>query len=120
MNDEAVEIIGATMFAVLATSNEDGSPYATPVTYTFNDGILSWRSQTEAVHSQNIARDGRVSLVILEGGRAVYINSVARATGEMSFDERWQKDLAHYEVPTGALDEEKSQPGRLYFRGVTV
>lgn len=121
MNEEVRAVIESTHTGVLATLCEDGSPYATPITYTFDSGRFTWKSSPDAVHSKNIERDGRVSLSIVENAdskvRAVYVNNEAVATGETSFEEKWQQHLAEYAVELGTYDATHSTPGRFYFRG---
>lgn len=121
MNEEALEVIASTRFATIATLAADGAPYATPITYQFKDGRFTWNSSPDSVHSQNIVRDGRASLSIIEDGvddiRAVYINGKSHATSETSFDEKWSQNLQVFEMYLGELDSDKSTPSRFYFRG---
>ena len=122
MIEEALEVIASTRFAAIATLTSDGDPYATPITYQFDSGRFTWNSSPDSIHSQNIVHDGRVSLSIVEDAandiRAVYINGVAQATKETSFDKKWSQNLQVFEMHLGELDIDKSTPGRFYFRGV--
>jgi len=124
MTEEALAVITSSSTGTLATLCEDGSPYTTPLKYTFKDGRFTWKSAPEAVHSMNIIRDGRASFCIVEdvanNVRAVYINGRAFATGEASFNEEWQTNLADYSIELGALDTTKSTPGRFYFQGANI
>jgi hypothetical protein len=123
MNEEVQQVIDSTPTGVLATLLESGAPYATPITYTFKDGRFTWNSSPDAVHSKNIVRDGRVSLSIVEpvenGARAVYVNTIARATDETSYNEQWNQNLQVFEMNLGQLDTDHSTPGRFYFRSDT-
>lgn len=119
MKKEALAVIDSTRVGTLATLREDGSPYVTPITYTFVDGLFVWLSAPDAEHSLNIARDPRVSLSIVENTeqRAVYINTTAEATGQTTFNEAWQQELEKYQLALGKLDIKKSTEGRFYFKG---
>ena len=119
MIDEALKVITSTQIGTLATLLEDGAPYSTPITYTFADGVFSWSSSPDAVHSKNIARDARVSLSIFEPGdnpHAVYITSTAHTTGETSYNEQWGQTLEKYLLSIGEADNEHSMPGRFYYK----
>jgi len=121
MIDEAYEVIASTKTATLATINEDGAPYAVPVTYSYSEGRFVWVSAPDTVHSANISRDDRVSFCIVEAvegkARAVYINTRISFIGETIFDEKWKTELTKYELELGTLDTKKSIPGRFYFQG---
>ena len=121
MRDAALEVIASTKIGTLATLCEDGAPYSTPVTYSFDGKRFTWKSSPDAVHSINLERDKRASFTIVEKSdgkaRAVYVNGSAVATGEVTFEEKWQTTLAEYEVVLGELDTQKTTPGRFYFQG---
>ena len=85
--DVAKAIIDANLYMVLATADEDGEPWASPVyfaPYEYRD--FFWVSRPEAKHSLNIAARARqaVAIVIFDSsvpigtGQAVYISAVAR------------------------------------------
>jgi general stress protein 26 len=122
MIDEALQTIVSTSLLTLATLNADGSPWVTPVGFTLKDGIFSWWSAADAVHSQNIERDDRVALSIVENSddnkRAVYVRTHAKATGQTKVNEEWHQTLAEYQANLGELNTETSTPGRFHFDGV--
>jgi hypothetical protein len=72
----AREILAKIHYINLATVNEDGSPWNTPVSAS-HDGQLNffWGSSPDNVHSKNIKRDGRVFVT-------VYDSTVPEGTGE--------------------------------------
>jgi nitroimidazol reductase NimA-like FMN-containing flavoprotein (pyridoxamine 5'-phosphate oxidase superfamily) len=89
----AKRIIDANLYMVLATADEDGNPWVSPVYYApsgYRD--FFWVSRPEARHSRNLsARAGRrIAIVIFDSsvpistGEAVYMSAVAR---ELSEDE---------------------------------
>lgn len=60
----------------LATVNEDGSPWNTPVSASHDEQLnFFWGSSPENIHSKNIKRDGRVFMTI-------YDSTVPEGTGE--------------------------------------
>ncbi|MEX2159374.1 MAG: TIGR03618 family F420-dependent PPOX class oxidoreductase [Dehalococcoidia bacterium] len=52
--------------AVLVTLAEDGTPVPTPIWYRYRDGLLYFRTATDAVKAENVRRDPRVSVCIQE------------------------------------------------------
>jgi len=125
MKDEAIEVIKTNPIAVLATLNEDGSPHATPIAVSFDGTSFFWKSAPEAQHSRNIDRDPRVALSIIEkteagNARAVYISTRAEATGVQAVDPNWHKNIAEYRADLSDLNEEKTEPGRYYFKEKTA
>ena len=79
MNDEARAILSENIIGVLATVNQDGSPWANPVHTFFDDEAIYWFSYADKQHSLNIDRDPRISLTVFSpdlsrGPKGVYIN----------------------------------------------
>jgi len=81
--DTARKILMSAEFCNLATVCDDGSPWNTPVFFVADeDNNLYWWSSLKAIHSQNILRDGRVFITILDpkatqkDGRAVYVQGI--------------------------------------------
>ena len=91
MTDEARVILNNNVLGTIATLNEDGSPWATPV-HVFYDEATSavyWFSHETTQHSLNVARDSRVSLALFSpdeshGPKVVYINGTAVQLDEES------------------------------------
>jgi nitroimidazol reductase NimA-like FMN-containing flavoprotein (pyridoxamine 5'-phosphate oxidase superfamily) len=72
-------ILAENILGTIATVNEDGSPWSTPV-HIFSDGeSVYWFSYEDKVHSINIERDPRVSLTLFSpdesrGPKGIYLN----------------------------------------------
>ena len=79
MNDEARSILKENILGTIATLNEDGSPWSSPVHVFSDDEAVYWFSHDTAQHSKNVAKDPRVSLTLFSpdtsrGPKAVYIS----------------------------------------------
>lgn len=122
MKDDALKALANIRSVTLATINEDGSPRATPLLAYFSDGRIVWRSNEDARHSKNIARDARVSIsgwyedTEENEFKAVYIASQAVNNGDTQVAEEYQNSTNEYYAFVGELDEEESLPNRYYFR----
>ncbi|GAP48965.1 pyridoxamine 5'-phosphate oxidase family protein [Streptomyces azureus] len=58
-------IIDGNLYMVLATVGADGTPWASPVFYSTEDGRdLYWVSSPEVTHSRNIAHQPRIGIVL--------------------------------------------------------
>jgi nitroimidazol reductase NimA-like FMN-containing flavoprotein (pyridoxamine 5'-phosphate oxidase superfamily) len=79
MPDGAQEILNENILGTVATINEDGSPWSTPV-HLFSDiKSVYWFSYEDKIHSLNIERDARVSVALFSpdasrGPKGVYLN----------------------------------------------
>jgi hypothetical protein len=72
----AKEILAKIHYLNIATVNEDGSPWNTPVSASHDDQLnFYWGSSPENVHSQNINRDSRVFVTL-------YDSTAPEGTGE--------------------------------------
>ena len=96
MTDQANALFAENVLATLATINSDGSPWSTPVHVATNGEYVYWFSKELAIHSQNIARDSRVSLTLFSpdesrGPKGVYLNGAAEQLG--GDDERIARDV---------------------------
>jgi uncharacterized protein YhbP (UPF0306 family) len=118
-------IVDANLYMVLATADENGRPWASPV-YFAHDGYgdLYWVSKPEAEHSRNIERRPEISIVIFDssvpigGAQAVYMSARAqqltgeeRETGIGVFSRR---SLLHDAAEWTIRDVEPPAPLRLY------
>jgi hypothetical protein len=81
----ARELIDGNRYMTLGTADADGNPWVTPVFYATADyASFYWVSQTDAVHSRNLAERPRLSVVIFDStvpadtGRAVYMTATAQ------------------------------------------
>ena len=103
----AKAIIDANLYAVLATADEQGSPWATPV-YFAPSGYseLFWVSSPDATHSRNIAVRPQVGIVVFDSqvpigtGQGVYMTAEAEEVTdddeiERGIDVFSRRSLAH-------------------------
>ena len=77
-------IIDANLYLTLATADEAGRPWASPVYYAPSDyRRFYWVSAPEATHSRNLASRPEVGIVIFDSraaiktGQGVYMSAVA-------------------------------------------
>ena len=81
----ALELLARNRYVVLATADEDGSPWATPVWFA-PDGLdrILWLSWPGSRHSQLVSRRPQVALTVFDSSRpseeAAAFYAVARAT----------------------------------------
>jgi hypothetical protein len=83
------QIIDAARYMVLATADEDGVPWASPVWFA-PDGYTSflWVSREDTRHSRNLAVRPRLSIVIFDSsapidtGEGVYMDALAQQVDE--------------------------------------
>jgi Pyridoxamine 5'-phosphate oxidase len=81
-------IVDSNLYMTLATADEAGLPWASPVWYAVADyREFFWISSPEARHSRNIAVRPRVAIVIFDSrapegtAQAVYVSAVAEELG---------------------------------------
>ncbi len=91
---KARAIVDASLYMVLATADEAGHPWASPVYYApleYRD--LLWVSRPERRHSQNLVVRDAVSIVIfdssvpIDSGQAVYMSGTAREVDPAALEE---------------------------------
>ncbi len=77
-------IIGDNLYMTLATADDAGRPWPTPVYFAaINDRQFVWVSSPEARHSQNLATRPDVGIVVFDShvpigtGQGVYMSAVA-------------------------------------------
>ncbi len=136
MQDDILQITEQIHVGSLATINEDGSPWNTPLHFTFSDTMVYWLSSPKAQHSQNLERDDRVSITIWSDHtppnvKGAYVQSrgskltgATEITGRQIYKARHGKYLPEaffladlYGAPLGEIDETKTRGGRIYFKG---
>jgi nitroimidazol reductase NimA-like FMN-containing flavoprotein (pyridoxamine 5'-phosphate oxidase superfamily) len=86
MHEEiARQILDANSYMTLATADESGTPWASPVWFAPSEyRELFWISSPDARHSRNIAVRPQVSIVVFDSrvrpgeGQAVYMAAVAQ------------------------------------------
>ena len=129
---EAIKkILDENLIGTLATLNEDGSPWATPVHIFADDEALYWFSKDEQQHSINISNDPRVSVALwsqTEGTKGAYISGIAT---KLEADETPAaldivvstvgkippvfENTSAYRLPIGQINSSKSSENRWYF-----
>lgn len=84
ISKRAKEIIAEREYITIATADADGQPWNTPAYSAFDaDYNFYWGSHTGAQHSQNIAANDKVFLVIYDStvvageGEGVYVKAIA-------------------------------------------
>jgi nitroimidazol reductase NimA-like FMN-containing flavoprotein (pyridoxamine 5'-phosphate oxidase superfamily) len=78
-NKRVVEIISKVLYITIATVNEDGQPWNSPVYSGFDDELnFYWSSDKDSNHSKNVRRDSRIFLVI-------YDSTVPEGAGEGAY-----------------------------------
>ena len=127
------ELFAENILATLATVNADGTPWSTPLHVASDGEYIYWFSKESTVHSQNIARDPRVSLTLFSpdesrGPKGVYVNGqveLLRADSEQAAREIIGMRLGSfppafaaakaYRLPIGVYNAEKSTGNCWYF-----
>jgi uncharacterized protein YhbP (UPF0306 family) len=125
LNAAAREIIDANLYMVLATADEDGRPWATPV-YFAPAGYREfyWVSRPGTRHSRNIAVRPDVSAVVFDSrvaistGQGVYLSAVAErldgADSERGIEVFSRRSLGHGGTPWTTDDVRPPARLRLY------
>lgn len=127
------EILAENLVGSIATINDDGSPWVTPVHIFSDEKAVYWFSLEDKQHSRNIERDARVSLTLFSpdasrGPKGVYVNGTAEKLDETATAEAKQLMTAKigtvlpvfetatgYRLPLGELDTDKSVGNCWYF-----
>lgn len=140
MNDVALRILRNNIYATLSTIAEDGSPWAVPVHFAYDDTQLYWFSAESTTHAQNVAHDARVFVTIFDSRQtvaepedrgALYIQSVARklegdelAHAREVYADRFEDEddrrlgddsIAVYAASFGTLNQSKTKGQLLYY-----
>jgi nitroimidazol reductase NimA-like FMN-containing flavoprotein (pyridoxamine 5'-phosphate oxidase superfamily) len=129
--ERARAIIDANAYLTLATADEAGRPWASPVWFA-HDAFreLVWVSRPGARHSQNIAVRPEVGIVLFDStvpigtGTAVYIEAAAEAAAPADIERRVatfsKRSLAQGGVAWSADDVTGDSPFRLYLARATT
>lgn len=133
MLEDVLSLTSAVRVGSLGTINPDGSPWSTPLHMAVDDTRVVWLSDRTAQHSQNIARDPRVSLTLWTGDtfenvKGVYLQSEAREVTGLEEVVARQLYMARFpDVPEklagtstyvaslAEINTTKSRGGRVYF-----
>lgn len=139
MNDIVQRLLEKSIYCTVTTINHDGSPWASPVHFAYDDKNIYWLSSPDAQHSRNIERDNRVCINVFDSHQvfssndergAVYISSwasvldgddalAARDVYADRFGDENNRRLSEwsvYSVPIGEIDNGKTQGGLVYLR----
>lgn len=94
--------------AVLTTLAGDGTPVPTPIWYLFRDGAFYFRTASDAVKTENVRRDPRVS-VCVQDERPPYRAVIAHGRAQIEEARGWVgRELPrHYLGFIGALGYER-------------
>ena len=123
--DVAGRVIDANAYMTLATADEEGRPWASPVWFA-HDGYASffWVSRPDARHSRNLAVRSQVGIVVFDstiavgGAEAVYVEAEAEQVSEAERDRALavysRRSEAHGGGPWAAEDVMGSATHRLY------
>lgn len=136
MKSDILPIVQTTLVGSVATVNPDGSPWSTPLHLAFGDDVVVWLSDASTQHSENIARDPRVSITIwagdsVENVKGVYVQSTARlvegveeVAARQIYAARFGGKIPEKFVPSatyvaqlGDINTTKTRGGRLHFSG---
>ena len=89
----ARDIIDSNAYMTLATADEDGRPWASPVWYAAEGyAAFYWVSSPEARHSRNVAVRPEVGIVIFDSrapvgtGQGVYVSAIAEVLSGNELD----------------------------------
>jgi PPOX class probable F420-dependent enzyme len=90
--------------AVLVTVGPDGAPVSTPIWYLWRDGAFYFRTASNAIKTENVRRDPRVS-VCVQDERAPYRSLVATGQAQVAEAKDWlASDMPrHYLGMVGAM-----------------
>ena len=87
--ESALEILKKIHYITVATVCEDGSPWNSPVSASFDKELtFSWGSSADNIHSKNIRRDGRAFVVVYDStapegmGEGLYMTGIAEELNE--------------------------------------
>lgn len=124
-------ILADNLIGTVATLNEDGSPWATPVHIFSDDTAVYWFSKETHQHSVNVQRDSRVSVALwsnVQRTKGAYISGIAT---KLNADETARaldivvatvggippvfENTSAYRVEIGPSNTSKSSENRWYF-----
>lgn len=133
MNVDAQLILQENILGTIATLNEDGSPWASPVHVFSDEKAVYWFSPETAQHSINVEKNPRVSLTLFSpdtsnGTKSVYINGTVT---KLDVDETTKakqlmvlkigkiptffEQTTAYRLPIGEINRGKSYGNCWYF-----
>jgi PPOX class probable F420-dependent enzyme len=98
------KLLAGRHVAVLVTIGRDGAPVSTPIWYLYRDGAFYFRTAGDAIKTENVRRDPRVS-VCVQDERAPYRSLVATGRATIAEAQDWLgRDMPrHYLGFAGAI-----------------
>lgn len=124
-------ILADNLIGTVATLNEDGSPWATPVHVFSDDKALYWFSKDTHQHSVNIQRNPQVSVALwsnTKGTKGAYISGFATKLDVKATEQAFGvvvstlgmmpsvfENTSAYRVEIGKVNTSKSSENRWYF-----
>jgi PPOX class probable F420-dependent enzyme len=78
------DFLGEPRYAVLGTTNEDGSAHLTVMWYALEGDEIMFNTAAGRKKPENLARDPRVSLMVPDGYRFVRVDGVVRANDDQA------------------------------------
>lgn len=133
MKESIAALLAENLVGSVATINEDGSPWSSPIHIFSDDEAVYWFSTEDKQHSLNIERDARVSVTLFspdasKGPKGLYVNGSAEKLDTEGAKAAQQLMVARigrvlpvfetataYRLPLGSLDEVKSTGNCWYF-----
>jgi len=126
----AREIIDGSMYMVLGTADQAGSPWVSPVYFAVSDyKDFYWVSLPDAQHSQNLEARPDVSVVVFDSGvpigtgQAVYLSARAEELTGAELDRAIEvfsrRGQDHGGRPWTVADVQPPAPHRLYRASAT-
>jgi PPOX class probable F420-dependent enzyme len=76
------DFLSEPRFAVLGTTNENGSPHLTVMWYALEGEEIMFNTAAGRRKPENLARDPRASLIVPDGYRFVRVDGTVRANDE--------------------------------------
>ncbi len=126
-------VLAENLVGSIATVNEDGSPWVSPVHIFSDHEAVYWFSTEDKQHSLNLDRDSRVSLTLFspdasKGPKGIYINgSVEKLDADKTAEAKQLmvtrigkilpvfETATAYRLPFGVLNSSKSTGNCWYF-----
>ncbi|HKY50731.1 MAG TPA: PPOX class F420-dependent oxidoreductase [Candidatus Limnocylindria bacterium] len=91
------DFLSEPRFAVLGTTNANGSPHLTVMWYVLDGDEIMFNTAAGRRKPDNLARDGRASLIVPDGYRFVRVEGTARANDDQAVAQADIRRLAlHY------------------------
>jgi nitroimidazol reductase NimA-like FMN-containing flavoprotein (pyridoxamine 5'-phosphate oxidase superfamily) len=72
---EAISLLEEGEYGIMATVDEEGWPYATPLSYVYKNGLLYFHSAVSGKKTENLAFNSKVSFVVVGKTKPVYTRS---------------------------------------------